>query len=133
MAFMAQDKLNVGNLRVLILELLQKKTGQSSITVNSQQSVVKYPKQTIMLGDSFSARVFIAGVDTNQLPKFTLYKYDSQGNRLDSVPYDTFRMMEVKGLFATKPTKQGTYYFGGDIIIQSEEGEKVILLNKSIE
>ena len=49
MAFMAQDKLNVGNIEGSILELLQKKTGQSSITVNSQRSVVKYPKQTIML------------------------------------------------------------------------------------
>ena len=124
MAFMAQDKLNVGNIEGAILELLQKKTGQSSITVNSQRSVVKYPKQTIMLGDSFSARVFIAGVDTNQLPKFSLYKYDSQGNRLDSVPYDTLVNDGSEGLFATKPTKQGTYYFGGDIIIQSEEGEK---------
>ena len=124
MAFMAQDKLNVGNMEGAILELLQKKTGQSSITVNSQQSVVKYPKQTIMLGDSFSARVFIAGVDTNQLPKFTIYKYDSKGNRLDSVPYDTLINDGSEGLFATKPTKQGTYYFGGDIIVQSEEGEK---------
>ena len=70
MAFMNQMKLDVGNMEGAILELLQKKTGQSSITVNSQIGVVKYPKQTIMLGDSFHARVFIAGVDTNQLPKF---------------------------------------------------------------
>ncbi len=123
-AFMAQMKLDVGNLEGEVLELLQKKIGQSSITVNSQQSVVKYPKHTIMLGDSFSARVFIAGVDTNQLPKFALYKYDSQGNRLDSVPYDTLINDGSDGLFATKPTRQGTYFFGGDIIVQSEEGEK---------
>ena len=123
-AFMAQMKLDVGNLEGEVLELLQKKIGQSSITVNSQQSVVKYPKHTVMLGDSFSARVFIAGVDTNQLPKFALYKYDSQGNRLDSVPYDTLVNDGSDGLFATKPTKQGTYFFGGDIIVQSEEGEK---------
>ena len=31
----------------------------------------------IMLGDSFHARVFIAGVDTNQLPQFKLYQYNS--------------------------------------------------------
>ncbi len=123
-AFMAQMKLDVGNLEGEVLELLQKKIGQSSITVNSQQSVVKYPKHTVMLGDSFSARVFIAGVDTNQLPKFALYKYDSQGNRLDSVPYDTLVNDGSEGLFATKPTRQGTYFFGGDIIVQSEEGEK---------
>ena len=53
-----------GSLEGEILELLQKKIGQSSITVNSQIGVVKAPKQTIMLGDSFKARVFIAGVDT---------------------------------------------------------------------
>ncbi len=123
-AFMAQMKLDVGSMEGAVLELLQKKIGQSSITVNSQRSVVKYPKQTIMLGDSFSARVFIAGVDTNQLPKFNLYKYDSQGNRLDSIPYDTLINDGSEGLFSTKPTKQGTYYFGGEIIIQSEEGEK---------
>ncbi len=124
MAFMAQMKLDVGSLEGEILELLQKKIGQSSITVNSQIGVVKAPKQTIMLGDSFRARVFIAGVDTNQLPTFSLYKYDSKGNRLQSAPYDTLINDGSEGLYSTKPTKQGTYFFGGDIVIQSEEGEK---------
>tara|TARA_B100001287_G_scaffold274603_1_gene280244 strand:+ start:2111 stop:3766 length:1656 start_codon:yes stop_codon:yes gene_type:complete len=124
MAFMAQMKLDVGSLEGEILELLQKKIGQSSITVNSQIGVVKAPKQTIMLGDSFKARVFIAGVDTNQLPTFSLHKYDSKGNRIESVPYDTLINDGSEGLYSTKPTRQGTYYFGGDIIIQSEEGEK---------
>ena len=73
LAFMNQMKLDVGNMEGSVLELLQKKTGQSSITVNSQIGVVTAPRQTIMLGDSFHARVFIAGVDTNQLPKFNLY------------------------------------------------------------
>ena len=124
MAFMAQMKLDVGSLEGEILELLQKKIGQSSITVNSQIGVVKAPKQTIMLGDSFKARVFIAGVDTNQLPTFSLYKYDSKGNRLQTAPYDTLINDGSEGLYSTKPTKQGTYFFGGDIVIQSEEGEK---------
>ncbi len=125
MAFMAQMKLDVGSLEGEILELLQKKIGQSSITVNSQIGVVKAPKQTIMLGDSFKARVFIAGVDTNQLPTFSLYKHDSKGNRIESTPYDTLVNDGSEGIFSMKPTRQGTYFFGGDIVIQSEEGEKI--------
>ena len=124
MAFMAQMKLDVGSLEGEILELLQKKILKSSITVNSQIGVVKAPKQTIMLGDSFKARVFIAGVDTNQLPTFSLHKYDSKGNRIESLPYDTLINDGSEGLYSTKPTRQRTYYFGGDIIIQSERGEK---------
>ena len=29
-----------------------------------------------------------------------------------------------QGIFSIKPTKQGTYWLGGDILVQSEEGEK---------
>ena len=124
MAFMNQMKLDVGNMEGAVLELIQKKTGQSSITVNSQRSVVTSERQTIMLGDSFTAQVFIAGVDTNQLPTFNLYKYNSDGERLDSTIIDTLSVDGSQGLFSIKPTKQGTYYVGGDILVQSEEGEK---------
>ena len=124
MAFMNQMKLDVGNMEGSVLELLQKKTGQSSITVNSQIGVVTAPKQSIMLGDSFHARVFIAGVDTNQLPKFNTYNYDTEGNRIDDIVKDTLLVDGSEGVFSVKPTKQGTYWLGGDILVQSEEGEK---------
>ena len=124
MAFMNQMKLDVGNMEGAVLELIQKKTGQSSITVNQQLGVVKAPRQSIMLGDSFHARVFIAGVDTNQLPKFNLYQYNSDGLRIDSIVQDTLMVDGSEGLFSIKPKKQGTYWFGGDILVQSEEGEK---------
>ena len=124
MAFMNQMKLDVGNIEGTILELIQKKTGQSSITVNSQIGVVTAPKQSIMLGDSFHARVFIAGVDTNQLPKFNLYAYDSEGNRIDETIIDTLENSGSQGFYSVKPSKEGTYWLGGDILVQSEEGEK---------
>jgi len=124
MAFMAQDKLDVGNMEGAILELIQKKTGQSSITVNSQIGVVTSPRQTIMLGDSFRATVFVAGVDTNQLPRYNIYAYDSNGERKDSTVIDTLSVNGSQGLFSIKPKKQGTYWLGGDILVQSEEGEK---------
>jgi len=85
---------------------------------------VKAPKQSIMLGDSFHARVFIAGVDTNQLPQFKLYHYDSDGTRIGDVVLDSLRVDGSQGIFSIKPKKQGTYWLGGDILIQSEEGEK---------
>ena len=124
MAFMNQMKLDVGNTEGAVLELIQKKTGQSSITVNKQIGVVKAPRQSIMLGDSFHARVFIAGVDTNQLPKFNLYQYDSNGIRLNTDITDTLMVDGSQGIFSIKPNKQGTYWLGGDILVQSEEGEK---------
>jgi len=107
-----------------VLELIQKKTGQSSITVNSQMPVVSAPRQTIMLGDSFRAQVFVAGVDTNQLPRFNVYAYNLDGERIDSTVIDTLSVDGSKGLFSIKPKKQGTYWLGGDILVQSEEGEK---------
>ena len=124
LAFMNKMKLDVGNIEGTILELIQKKTGQSSITVNSQLGVVTAPKQSIMLGDSFHARVFIAGVDTNQLPKFNTYNYDTDGNRIDDIVKDTLLVDGSEGVFSVKPTKQGTYWLGGEILVQSEEGEK---------
>ena len=124
MAFMNQMKLDVGNMEGSVLELIQKKTGQSSITVNSQMPVVSAPRQTIMLGDSFRAQVFVAGVDTNQLPRFNVYAYNLDGERIDSTVIDTLSVDGSKGLFSIKPKKQGTYWLGGDILVQSEEGEK---------
>ena len=124
LAFMNQMKLDVGNMEGAVLELLLMKTGQSAITVNSQIGVVTAPRQSIMLGDSFQAKVFIAGVDTNQLPKFNLYAYDSNGERIDSTVVDTLMVDGSQGLFSIKPNRAGTYYLGGDILVQSEEGEK---------
>jgi len=122
MAFMAQDKLDVANMEGAILELIQKKTGQSSITVNKQIGVVKAPRQTIMLGDSFNARVFVAGVDTNQLPQFDVYQYDNNGERINTDVIDTLTVTGSQGIYNIKPTSAGTYYLGGDIIVQTEAG-----------
>ena len=125
MAFMNQMKLDVGNMEGAVLELIQKKTGQSSITVNSQIGVVTAPRQSVMLGDSFHARVFIAGVDTNQLPTFNVYNYNSDGIRVDSTNVvSNLEVQGSQGIYSVKPTKQGTYWLGGDILVQSEEGEK---------
>lgn len=125
MAFMNQMKLDVGNMEGAVLELIQKKTGQSSITVNSQIGVVTAPRQTVMLGDSFHARVFIAGVDTNQLPTFNVYNYNADGVRQDSTNViSNLSVQGSQGIYSVKPTKQGTYWLGGDILVQSEEGEK---------
>ena len=58
------------------------------------------PRQTIMLGDSFNARVFVAGVDTNQLPKFNLYQYDRNGERIEGGEIDTLpvdSVVEISG------------------------------------
>jgi gliding motility-associated protein GldM len=125
LAFMAQDKLDVANIEGSVLSLIQQKTGQSSITVNYQRGIVNSPKQVIMLGDSFNATIFIAGVDTNQLPKFNLYPYSKDGVRIaNSSVIDSLDVEGSQGIFSIKPTKQGTYWLGGDILIQSEEGEK---------
>ncbi len=130
MAFMNQMKLDVGNLEGSVLELLQKKTGQSAITVNSQTSFVSMPRQTIMLGDSLFADVFIAGVDTNQLPKFNIYQYNQDGERIGDEIIDSLSVSGGNGILAVKPTKQGRYWLGGDIVVQSEEGEKIYPFQK---
>jgi len=122
MAFMNQMKMDIVNMEGSILELLQKKTGQSSITVNAQRGVVLAPRQTIMLGDSFHARVFVAGVDTNQLPKFNLYAYNAQGNKISDDVIDSLLVDGSQGVFSVKPKRQGTYWLGGDIVVQTESG-----------
>tara|TARA_B100000965_G_scaffold405357_1_gene439126 strand:- start:10 stop:1671 length:1662 start_codon:yes stop_codon:yes gene_type:complete len=126
MAFMNQMKLDISTIEGLVLDLIQKKTGQSDITVNSQIGVVQAPRQTIMLGDSFNAKVFIAGVDTNQLPKFNIYAYDNQGNRInDSEVVDTLQVVGSEGIYSIKPKRQGTYWLGGDIVVQTEKGPEI--------
>jgi gliding motility-associated protein GldM len=122
LALMGQDKLDVANIEGTILDLLQQKTGQSAITINAQMGVVSSPRHSIMLGDSFNAKVFIAGVDTNQLPIFNLYSYSKDGERLSNDVKDTLRGTNGEGIFSTKPKKAGTYWLGGDIIVQTEEG-----------
>ena len=122
MAFMNQMKMDVVNMEGSILELLQKKTGQSSITVNEQRGVVLAPRQTIMLGDSFHARVFVAGVDTNQLPQFNIYQYNSDGERISNDIIDSLLVDGSQGVFSVKPKQQGTYWLGGDIVVQTESG-----------
>ena len=78
-----------------------------------------------MIGDSLTADVFIAGVDTNQLPKFNIYAYNKYGERINDEIVDTLVVQGGNGRFAIKPNKQGKYWLGGDIVVQSEEGEKI--------
>ena len=122
LAFMNQMKLDVGNMEGSVLELIQKQTGQSSITVNDQVGVVTSPRQTIMLGDSFHARVFVAGVDTLQFPTFNIYNYNKDGERIEGSIIDTLEQNNGQGIYAVKPTKQGTYWLGGDIVVQTDDG-----------
>ena len=37
-----------------------------------------------------------------------------------------------QGIYSIKPNKQGTYWLGGDILVQSEEGEKNMNLLSNI-
>ena len=76
LTFLNQTKLNVRTAEDMMLELLEQKTGKSLVSIDKQIPYAIPQSSFVMEGDSLKARLFLAGIDTQQRPVYDIYEID---------------------------------------------------------
>ena len=76
LTFLNQTRLNVRTAEDMMLELLEQKTGKSLVSIDKQIPYAIPQSSFVMEGDSLKARLFLAGIDTQQRPVYDIYEID---------------------------------------------------------
>ena len=77
----------------------------------------------IMLGDSFSAQIFVAASSSALTPELELYMTDEEGNRKEDISAES--IVDIGGgikQYGMKASQQGTFNWGGIVKVQKPDG-----------
>ena len=92
---------------------------------------IQIPKTNFVLrGDSFRAKIFITAKNPGQDPDIYVGEYDSLGagnykmKGVEGVDYETVKVVNGKGMFATRTKTEGNKKWGGLIKMKTETGTK---------
>jgi gliding motility-associated protein GldM len=119
------------NIEADVINYLKKNIDAKSLKFTSAEGI-QIPKTNFVLrGDSFRAEIFITAKNENQNPDIYVGEYDSLGGgRYEMVgDYETIKVVNGKGMFATRTTSEGSKKWGGLIAMKTETGTKMYPFN----
>jgi len=114
------------NIEADVISYLKRNIDAKSLKFTSAEGI-QIPKTTFVLrGDSFRAEIFITAKNENQSPDIYVGEYDSLGvGKYEMVgDYETVKVINGKGIFATRTTSEGNKKWGGLIAMKTESGTK---------
>ena len=115
------------NIEADVINYLKRNIDAKSLKFTSAEGI-QIPKTNFVLrGDSFRAEIFITAKNENQNPEIYVGEYDSlEGGRYEMIgDYDTVKVINGKGMFATRTTSEGNKQWGGLIAMKTETGTKM--------
>ena len=117
------------NIEADVINYLKRNIDAKSLKFSSAEGI-QIPKTNFVLrGDSFRSQIFISGIK-EQNPEIYVGKYDSLGGGIyemrgeEGVDYESVRVVNGKGMFATKTRTEGNKKWGGLIAMKTETGTK---------
>jgi len=117
---------DVRNAESNVIDFLKKDIDKKSLKFTSAEGI-QIPKTNFVLrGDSFRAEIFITAKNENQNPDIYIGEYDSLGGgQYEMVgEYETVKVVNGKGMFATRTKTEGNKKWGGLIAMKTETGTK---------
>ena len=117
---------DVRNAEADVIEFLKKDIDAKSLKFTSAEGIVIPQSNFILKGDSFKAEIFIAAQNESQNPDIYVGEYDSSnvGEYQMVGEYETVKVVNGKGLFATRTFSEGIKKWGGLIAMKTETGTK---------
>jgi gliding motility-associated protein GldM len=119
------------NIEADIINYLKRNIDAKSLKFTSAEGI-QIPKTNFVLrGDSFRAEIFITAQNENQNPDIYVGEYDSLGvgnykmKGVEGVDYETVKVINGKGMFATRTRSEGVKKWGGLIAMKTETGTKM--------
>ena len=118
------------NVEADVISYLKRNIDAKSLKFTSAEGI-QIPKTNFVLrGDSFRSQIFITANNENQNPEIYVGEYDSLGvgqyemRGEEGVDYETVKVVNGKGMFATKTKTVGNKKWGGLIAMKTETGTK---------
>jgi gliding motility-associated protein GldM len=112
------------------INYLKRNIDAKSLKFTSAEGI-QIPKTNFVLrGDSFRSEIFITAKNENQNPEIYVGEYDSLGGGKyemrgeKGVDYETVKVVNGKGMFATRTRTDGSKKWGGLIAMKTETGTK---------
>jgi gliding motility-associated protein GldM len=132
---------DVKNAEANVIDFLKKDIDAKSLKFTSAEGIAIPQSNFILRGDSFKAEIFITAQNENQNPDIYVGEYDSvYGVGYQMIgDYETVKVKNGKGMFATRTSSEGVKKWGGLIAMKTETGTKYypfkgsyLVANKSI-
>jgi gliding motility-associated protein GldM len=118
------------NIESDVINYLKRNIDAKSLKFTSAEGI-QIPKTNFVLkGDSFRSEIFITAKNENQNPEIYVGEYDSLGGGKyemrgeKGVDYETVKVVNGKGMFATRTRTDGSKKRGGLIAMKTETGTK---------
>jgi gliding motility-associated protein GldM len=114
------------NIEADLINYLKQDIDAKSLKFTSAEGI-QIPKTNFVLrGDSFRAEIFITAKNENQNPDIYVGEYDSLGVGEYEMKgeYETLKVVNGKGMFATRTRSEGNKKWGGLIAMKTETGTK---------
>ena len=117
---------DVRNTEADIINMLRKNIDAGSLKFTSAEGIQIPNSNFVLKGDSFRAQIFIAAKDTTQAPVIYVGEYDSlRGGKYEMIgDYETVKVVNGKGMFASRATSEGVQKWGGLISMKTDNGTK---------
>ena len=117
---------DVRNAEADVIDFLKKDIDAKSLKFTSAEGIAIPQSNFILKGDSFKAEIFITAQNESQNPDIYVGEYDSSnGGQYQMVgEYETVKVVNGKGLFATRTFSEGVKKWGGLIAMKTETGTK---------
>ena len=117
---------DVRNTEADIINMLRENIDAGSLKFTSAEGIQIPNSNFVLRGDTFRAQIFIAAKDTTQAPIIYVGEYDSLGGgKYEMIgDYETVKVVNGKGMFATRATTEGAKKWGGLITMKTANGTK---------
>ena len=117
---------DVRNTEADIINMLRENIDAGSLKFTSAEGIQIPNSNFVLKGDSFRAQIFIAAKDTTQAPVIYVGEYDSLGGgKYEMIgDYETVKVVNGKGMFASRATSEGVQKWGGLISMKTDNGTK---------
>ena len=113
-----------------VINYLKRNIDAKSLKFTSAEGI-QIPKTNFVLrGDTFRAEIFITANNPDQNPEIYVGEIDSLGEEKyemrgeEGVDYESVKVVNGKGMFATRTTSEGSKKWGGLIAMKTETGRK---------
>jgi gliding motility-associated protein GldM len=130
LTLLSKTQSDIRNAEGNVIDYLKKDIDATSLKFAAAEGI-QIPKSNFVIkGDTFRSQIFITANNPDQNPDILVGEYDSLGNGNYEmkgelgVDYEAVRVVNGKGIFATKTNSEGVKNWGGLIKMKTETGTK---------
>ena len=125
LTILSKIQADIRNMESDVVSYLRTSLGKNDLKFDAGGEAVVSASNLVFLNDTFRAEIFLAPKNS-QNPEIYIGEYDelSDGTYEMRGDYETIKVRNGKGYYATRATSEGSKEYGGLIVMKTESGDK---------